>query len=148
MLGTVIFISEAAAIRIIPRDTDALISITDARDADLHADWKHIIRVQFNDIDVVNESCWTVNGKPMYKLFDEKKASQIRTFVNELYNDDAEINLIVHCHAGISRSAAVAKYVAERYDLDFPKSYSVYNRKVYSTLNGLDWQDKFKGQIE
>ena len=35
---------------------------------------------------------------------------------------------------GISRSAAVSKFIAQIYNLEFPEGYSLYNRHVYSTL--------------
>jgi len=42
--------------------------------------------------------------------------------------------VIVHCEGGISRSAAVSKFVAQIYNLEFPEGYSLYNRHVFSTL--------------
>ncbi len=36
-------------------------------------------------------------------------------FLQQISEDDACDHVIVHCHAGISRSAAVARFVADRY---------------------------------
>jgi predicted glycosyltransferase involved in capsule biosynthesis len=41
---------------------------------------------------------------------------------------------VVHCEAGISRSAGVAKFISVIYSLAFPENYSVYNKHVFSTL--------------
>lgn len=149
MLLDVIFVSQYNAEKIQPRDTDALISITEGKgEANLNNDWKHLIRVEFHDVDETNEELWTFDGKKQYIQFTEDIAKKIRDFVENLHQLDDAIHLVVHCHAGISRSAAVAKYVAERYALKFPSSYAVYNRHVYSTLKGLAWREKYKGQLE
>ncbi|MBC8427271.1 MAG: dual specificity protein phosphatase family protein [Proteobacteria bacterium] len=42
--------------------------------------------------------------------------------------------ILVHCFAGASRSAGVAKYIAEKYDLKFNYEYNDYNELVYNIL--------------
>jgi len=43
--------------------------------------------------------------------------------------------IMVHCKAGISRSAAVAKWIAEIYQLPFNHAYDYYNKHVYKMLS-------------
>ncbi|MBE0555951.1 MAG: hypothetical protein IH628_01855, partial [Proteobacteria bacterium] len=51
--------------------------------------------------------------------------------------------LYVHCQAGKHRSAAVAKYVAERYDLPGGiRVYEAHNRRVYRVLIRCDRRKK------
>ncbi len=38
--------------------------------------------------------------------------------------------IVVHCRAGISRSAAVSKWIAETYQLPFDHDYQHYNKLV------------------
>jgi predicted protein tyrosine phosphatase len=45
--------------------------------------------------------------------FDDEHAKAILEFVARIHSQDKAWRLIVHCKAGISRSAAVALYVAE-----------------------------------
>jgi hypothetical protein len=49
-------------------------------------------------------------------------------------NDEKVEGILVHCYAGISRSAAVAKWVSERHGQSFPAEYAEYNKHVYTTL--------------
>jgi len=67
-----------------------------------------------------------------YILFNDDHAKQILNFLAKHENDvDA---VIAHCEAGISRSAAVSKFVAYVYGIPFPESYMLYNKLVFRTL--------------
>jgi len=66
-------------------------------------------------------------------LFTREQARQIIDFVKKCHMCRCE-GILVHCKAGISRSAAVAKWIAERHKLDFPADYSLFNQHVYATL--------------
>lgn len=48
---------------------------------------------------------------------------QMRQFILALRPMSQIETLIVHCHAGKSRSAAVAKFAAEMFDLPFDHAY-------------------------
>lgn len=67
--------------------------------------------------------------------FNESMAEQIIAFVKATDGD-----ILVHCQAGVSRSAAVAKFIHDHmgYDLDLSKpclgTTECYNRRVYETL--------------
>lgn len=63
----------------------------------------------------------------------EKDARLIKIFV-ERVAPDIDV-LLVHCAAGISRSAAVAKWIARRYSLSFDGQYKNYNHYVLRLLD-------------
>jgi protein-tyrosine phosphatase len=58
---------------------------------------------------------------------------KIIEFVACVHGSSVE-GIMVHCKAGISRSAAVAKYIADKYKLPFNHSYDRYNKQVYGML--------------
>lgn len=60
------------------------------------------------------------------------QAQEIREFVLARPLD----NFLVHCYMGISRSAAVAKWIAEQLNIEDPEmeAYKGYNRHVYALL--------------
>lgn len=96
--------------------------------ANLHEDtWKDILRLEFHDADPHKDS-----DSNEYKVFSVVEAVSILKFL-KLHEDSIE-DVIVHCEAGISRSAGVSKFIAELYKLKFPQNYSVYNKHVFSTL--------------
>ncbi|MHB8833318.1 MAG: hypothetical protein ACYC9V_09105 [Desulfobacteria bacterium] len=103
-----------------------MISITgtDRRRARLRKGWRDILRLVFDDIEAPVAD---------YVLFDDRMADRI---IDWLYRvDDRVEEIIVHCSAGISRSAAVARFVAERYGIEeFDFDYRSYNLHVYDLL--------------
>jgi len=104
----------------------AVISITDPDwyPAKLKDGWHDILRLEFHDIDLYTEP---------YVLFNQQQARDIIRFVGNCH--DAGVNgVVVHCKAGISRSAAVAKWIAVHYNLAFPDGYNLYNKHVYQVL--------------
>jgi len=119
------FMSEERACTLPGNSFTGLISITEPdRFALINAEkWGALLRLQFHDVD-----------KPWqnYVLFTENDAQDIIDWLKEYEN--TLLTVLVHCAQGISRSAAVAKFIAEVYSLDFPKSYSSYNKHVYNLL--------------
>lgn len=87
--------------------------------------WHSVLRLHFHDIDVPEEP---------YTLFGDRHANEIIDFLEGVAETGEIEGILVHCQAGISRSAAVAKWVAERYDLSFPGQYMLYNKHVYRAL--------------
>lgn len=121
------FMSQSQAESLTAEADTALISITEPGDpqAAVDPEWKHLLRLSFHDVDQ--------DRGEGFRLFDEMHARQILDFVESL---PEEINyVIVHCHAGISRSAAVAKVIASATGASFNEKYSLYNKHVYSVLN-------------
>lgn len=129
----VIFMSQQQAEEIDPScllGKKIIISITDPGEfANLQDGWDDVLRLQFNDIDFQILD---------YTLFSDKQAEYIKNF---LYNNSDFDLCVVHCYAGISRSAAVAKYISERFNLYYPKNYALYNKFVYAKLNGFSKND-------
>jgi len=130
MINKVEFISESRASGISSGTAfQGLISITDPTGSDavlFEEAWGDILRVRFHDVDS------EYRGESGYHSITEEQADAIIAWLRE--HEDEFKKIVVHCWAGISRSAAVAKFIAEVYDLQFPESYSLYNRFVYSTL--------------
>lgn len=67
-----------------------------------------------------------------------EQAKQISQFVF----DNEGKTFIVHCFAGISRSAAVAKFIDEYYDIKDPvlENYTIYNKMVKQKLDTLAYR--------
>lgn len=94
-----------------------------------HGVWSAVLYLQFHDVDP--KGC-SEEWKAQYVLFGDAQAKTIITFLDERAKQD--LRVWAHCEGGISRSAAVAKFIAERYQLYFPEGYGVYNKHVYRTL--------------
>lgn len=103
----------------------AVISISGMNPAVLKDGWHSVLRLEFDDIDVEEEP---------YIIFNELHAEQIIDFVTEACDSHEVEGILIHCQAGISRSAAVAKWIAERYELPFPDKYMLFNKHVYRVL--------------
>ena len=138
----IMFMSRREAEHISPKPEEkaAIISINETGDelAVLKEGWVDKLYLVFDDIDKdLSEVIDTRTGKPFnLTFFNSDHAKQITSFVNDIAED---INiLVVHCHAGVSRSAAVAKFIAEKYGLKFEHSYSLYNKHVYRVLWNLE----------
>lgn len=119
------FISERRAYELAGHAAHGMISITEpGRTAPINADkWGALLRLRFHDIDRHWQN---------YKLFNQNYAKRIVSWLNQ--HEDILTVVHVHCAQGISRSAAVAKFIAEVYGLEFPKTYSLYNKLVYAEL--------------
>jgi predicted protein tyrosine phosphatase len=96
----------------------------------LHNDtWKDVLRLEFDDAD---PSHMNSRQSKLYRLFNEDDAIAVLKFL-KIHQDDT-VDAVVHCEAGISRSAAVSKFIAQIYSLQFPEKYQIYNKHVFSTL--------------
>ena len=87
----------------------ALISLNDPSakdgDASFQDGWHDILRLSFHDI-----TPDTLDVKGTYLLMTDEQAQAIVNFVREVAPN---VNgIMVHCRAGISRSAAVVKWTA------------------------------------
>jgi len=121
----VFFIPERDAVERNGSAFSGMISITEpGRTAPIDSDkWGTVLRLRFHDIDKPYQN---------YTLFNEKYAKRIVKWLKE-YEGTLTV-VYVHCAAGISRSAAVAKFIAEVYGLAFDKDYPLYNKHVYAEL--------------
>ena len=99
-----------------------------ARDA-----WRAILPVEMHDVDPTGRSGLSMDKHDIeYKFFDEQHALAIMAFLKEHEAQGGEA--IVHCDAGISRSAAISKFIAMVYSLPYPENYTLYNRHEFTTL--------------
>ena len=133
MIKRVIFVSRSKAENSFGFADCAVISISEPSGflgfADLKDGWYEVLRMEFDD---VTATC----SDPSNKFMTMHQARVIAAFVDSVA---PEVNLImVHCKAGISRSAAVAKWIAERYGLAFDHHYKSYNAHVYKMLDSLE----------
>lgn len=105
----------------------AVISITEPVSAfgpaRLREGWQLVLRLEFHDIDVDEEP---------YVMMTEEMAKHIVDFVRDMAQEVE--GFLVHCNAGVSRSAAVAMWIAEEFDLPFNRSYQLHNKHVYKML--------------
>ena len=90
-------------------------------------------------------------------LFNEDHAKEIVQFVKDVHADKESAVLIVHCHAGISRSGAVGTFACDYVRLDYqefidlnpyimsnPHVLSLLRREAdmtpsFGTHDGIDW---------
>jgi rhodanese-related sulfurtransferase len=100
-----IFLPQYWAEAIKPKDNWYLISIRCPGDDQptLKRGWCGVLYLEFHDIDKRTDGL---------TLFTRGQAGEIIKFVEEV-NVDATI--VIHCSAGISRSAAVAQFLADAY---------------------------------
>ena len=90
---------------------------------------KGVLRLVFEDIDE--------HFGEKDNLFTRKQAREILDFVDEHIEKDSIELIVVHCHAGISRSAGTAAalaYILNKDDYDIVKAKPCFNRFVYRTI--------------
>ena len=126
MIREVSFLSQAGAEAMRPLPREGIISITGSGypPATLRRGWRLVLRLVFDDVEI-----------PFFGAthFDNAHADAILRWLNEVEGKVDKI--FVHCHAGRSRSAAVAKFIAERYDLSGGvRTYDDHNKLVYRIL--------------
>jgi predicted protein tyrosine phosphatase len=126
MIREVEYLSQARAEYLRPQLREAIISITgsDHPKAKLQIGWTRVLRLVFDDVET-----------PFFNTvhFDNPHAEEILAWLEKI--EDKVDKVYVHCHAGISRSAAVAKFIAERYDLSGGiRVYEYHNQRVYRVL--------------
>lgn len=135
MVTKVIFVGRATA-EATPGWKDwSVVSITEPGfpgEAKLMSGWHSVCRVYFHDVDP-SIPC----GEP-HQLMNEADALKITQFVREVAT--GVDGILVHCKAGVSRSAAVAKWIAKQFDVPFNHSYDRYNKFVYDMLIKADKQ--------
>ncbi len=136
------YMPEEFAQKIDPKElTDkpvGIISITDPdRRAQLHQGWADMLRLQFDDVDPEYLEQLSPEERERKVLFNEDHANQV---VRWLRKNEGRLHvLLVHCWAGISRSGAVAKFVADKHGLPFPEQRAEFiNEYVYDLLQKAD----------
>lgn len=136
MIREVYFLSRSHAVTMAPYGREGIISITSPGEGrvNLKKGWRRVLRLQFHDI---------LRATPKRTLFGNEHADAVFEW---LKNADEHLDtLYVHCQAGKHRSAAVAKFIAERYDLPGGvRVYEDHNLRVYRILVRR-WQRVSKG---
>lgn len=118
----------------------AVISITDSgKDEDGIAKIKgteKILRLHFLDIEETS-----LNKD--YTCFTEDIAKNLINFVEKLNKEKEEINVVVHCRMGASRSPAVALYINKLTNCEFPgyDNANTPNKLVLNILKNLSGLD-------
>lgn len=110
-----------------------VISITDPGKPEAKIDpaVKDILRLTFEDVE---PDVWEAIGVTLtYNAFSLDQAKRIHNFWYKHNNSDVH-TLIVHCEAGISRSAGVAKVLAEISGITLVSSITHSNRHVENLL--------------
>lgn len=135
MVTKVIFVGRATA-ETAPGWKDwAVVSITEPGfpgEAKLMPGWHSVCRVFFHDVDPA------IPCSEPHTLMNEADALRITQFIRQVAPEVDGI--LVHCKAGISRSAAVARWIAKQFDVPFNYQYDRYNKYVYDMLVSADKQ--------
>jgi len=108
--------SPMQALSLKPDNNIALISISDEGQILNFSEWKDILYLKFFDLEIYHKN---------FTSFDSLMAKNIQEFTVGLHRADRPINLIIHCEAGISRSAAVACWVSNTYGLELPENFKI-----------------------
>ena len=129
MLNKVMFVNRNAAENTPGFKDWALISITElsTTKATLLDGWYAIHRSEFDD---------EIPQQGMSKSIVLMTPIHAMEIVDFVYSTAPHVEgLMVHCKAGVSRSAAVAKWIANTFKLPFNNNYTAYNKYVYHQLN-------------
>ncbi len=95
-----------------------------------------VLRMWFWDVTADHPVAGEYNCEPFsYTPISEEQAREIAEFLDRWHAppDGPEI-LVVHCRAGVSRSAAVARFAAERYGLELAQNAELANVEVLRKL--------------
>jgi len=102
----------------------------------LHPDWGAILSLQFHDTDPAKPMSSKLRQRVAEKLpwMTIEDATALIKFVRRMSEKKCEYYL-VHCESGVSRSPAVAKWIAREFRLQDPgPAARIYNRHVYGLL--------------
>ena len=108
----------------------ALISMSDPHSAfgqpKIMVGWSHVLRMEFHDVTPKTD------GVENYVLPTREDATRIVEFVRQV--GPGVEGFVVQCNAGVSRSAAVAKWIAGEHRIAFNRSYDKFNQHLYELL--------------
>lgn len=101
----------------------------------------NVIRLTFDDVDE-DEEVIDLSGitKGLWvRTISKEQATTLHEFIHR----NKEKNFLIHCHAGISRSGAIAQYVCEVKDIPLEifqqmNPYTHPNRRVLTELRQLN----------
>lgn len=102
----------------------------------------HVLRLEFNDIESEIEGC---------ELFSFSHAVQLIGWLQALPENHNRV--IVHCEAGISRSAAVAQFMIKDMGYELEKDqfckddFSLANGRVYGMLRSVMYEIRKRNEL-
>ena len=130
MIRSVDFVPRAEMERLTPASHIAVISINGwlAIPPQLIG-FERVLRLEFED----------VRTPGTRGAFSADHAGAVVAFVDALHSDAQPVDLVVHCKAGVSRSAAVARFIADDTGCSFAKRALAHgaNPLVLDTLRAL-----------
>lgn len=122
------FLSQKEAEALDPEPTMAIISIVSTGGKrDLKPGWASRIDLEFNNVTKIVPEEERFSG---YKVFDVVMAEKLVQFIKTL--PSGVLHIVIHCHDGASRSAAIAKVLCEKYNAPFPIDHPYFNILVYT----------------
>ncbi len=139
MIREVEFMPQARAECFRTPGREGIISITGSGHpgAKLRKGWFRVLRLVFDDVERPRRG-----GVP----FDAGHAAAILAWLDAVEGKVERV--FVHCHAGKHRSASVAKFIAERYDLSgLDRGYPYDNRRACRVL-WRQWRKRRSGSGE
>jgi predicted protein tyrosine phosphatase len=152
-LETVYWMSRRDAERATLDPTAAWISITDPALPEANIQRfaeSEILRLKFHDADGNHSVVMDGTPKDQLTYFGMTHALAVLDFLDRVSHTVTHIN--VHCEGGVPRSAAVARFIAEWYQLkksfDYMESYSLYNKYVYNALRSVAYARLMGRQIK
>jgi predicted protein tyrosine phosphatase len=125
-ISQVEFVSQENAEERSPQGREGIISITtpDLGPARLKPGWYPVLWIEFDDLEEYESGA---------VLFEKAHANRILGWLDR--NEDRLDRIVVHCRMGVSRSAAVARFIADRYGIEeFDREYDLFNKRVLRML--------------
>lgn len=77
---------------------------------------------------------WDVEREDKFQTISNEQANDIVAFVKAQAENPKINGVFVNCKAGVSRSAAVARWICETYDIPFNQQNNTENRLVYQRI--------------
>lgn len=142
----------------------AMISITDpdSKPANIARTHQGLLRFQFDDVYEEVKDCKAgqipdllpddlpliIHGE---EWVDANHAKRILEFIKNISNREGDLDLVVHCEGGISRSAAIAAFVADKYSATLEmvsRDASGANRRLTRLLRKVDAGEPLDCRLE
>ena len=89
--------------------------------------WHSVLKLSFHDVTPDSHGL-----DESITICCEQHAREIVEYVRRVAPEVDGI--LVHCRAGVSRSAAVAKWISGEYRIPFDRNYKMFNKHVYQLL--------------
>lgn len=122
MIRTINRLNIWAAQALKPAPDGAMISISDSSTQGFALPgWEQILYLRFDDLNHPTE----FNPNKPLRCFNEDMARQVAAFVQTLQDTPRALDLNIHCHAGVSRSAAIALWVSKTYGIALPENFKL-----------------------